>query len=71
MKSLTDLVKDNIQNLYPEQFKEVLTILDQAFDKNENNSLMLLSRSKQTVHAFLNQIEKQIHKQNIDRKNNK
>lgn len=31
-----------------------------AYQKEENNSLLLLSRNKQTIHGFLNQIEKKI-----------
>ena len=46
--------------LYPQQFKDVTTILNRAFEKNENNSLLLLSRTKQTIHAFLNAVEKSI-----------
>ena len=57
---LNDLVKNNIEYLYEQQFEQVLTILMRAFHKHENNSLLLLSRSKQTIHGFLNQIEKRI-----------
>lgn len=57
---LNDLVKNNIEFLYEEQFEQVLTILMRAYHKQENNSLLLLSRSKQTIHGFLNQIEKRI-----------
>jgi hypothetical protein len=31
-----------------------------AYDKEENNSLLLLSRNKQTIHGFLNQVEKRV-----------
>ena len=46
--------------LYPQQFKDVTTILSRAFEKSENNSLLLLSRTKQTIHAFLNAVERRI-----------
>ena len=55
---LNDLLKNNVHNLYEEQFTQVKQIIDRAFQKHENNSLMLLARSKQTVHSFLNQLEK-------------
>ena len=60
MRGLTDLVKDYIEMLYPQQFKDVTQILNRAFEKSENNSLLLLSRTKQTIHAFLNAVEKSI-----------
>ena len=57
---LNDLVKNNVQKLYQKQYKEVLQVLLRAFNNEENNSLMLLSRSKQIIHSFLNQMEKTI-----------
>ena len=60
MRGLTDLVKDYIEMLYPQQFKDVTTILSRAFEKSENNSLLLLSRTKQTIHAFLNAVERKM-----------
>ena len=60
---MADLVKDTIETLYPDQFEEVTSLLQSAFEKQENNSLLLLSRTKQTVHAFLNKVEIKIKEQ--------
>jgi hypothetical protein len=46
VKELSGLVRNNIQIFYQKEFKEVLDMLIRAFDKSENNSLMLLSRNK-------------------------
>ena len=46
INSLNDLVKNNIEFLYKDQFKQVLQILMSAFEKEETNSLLLLSRNK-------------------------
>jgi hypothetical protein len=43
---MADLVKDTVETLYPEQFEEVTSLLQSAFEKQENNSLLLLSRTK-------------------------
>lgn len=60
IRSLTDLIKDNIQKLYPKQFKEVKDLLLDAYQRRENNSLILLSRSRYTVHSFLNKMTAEI-----------
>lgn len=57
IKELSDLVKNKIQKLFPRQFTEVESMLKNAYEKAECNSLLLLSRNKQTIHSFLNQIE--------------
>ena len=35
-------------------------MLKRAYTQNENNSLLLLARSKQTLHALTTQVEKDI-----------
>ena len=65
IQSLTDLIKQNVHKLYPEQFLEVKDLINQSFEKKENNSLVLLSRSKQTVHAFLNKLGQEVSAKNL------
>ena len=54
------MTKKNIQNFFPEQYKEVMGMLKRAYIQSENNSLLLLARSKQTLHALTSQVEKDI-----------
>ena len=63
-QKLGSLIKENIRQLYHEQFQQVFQILIHAFQNSESNSLLLLSRSKQTIHAFLNCIEQEVHELN-------
>jgi hypothetical protein len=37
-----------------------MKILKSAFTKNENNSFLLLGRSKQILQMFLNQVENEV-----------
>ena len=60
---LTNLTKRHSQGFYPEQHKEVLNVLKRAFLKNENNSLLLLSRTKQTLHSFISSVNEDIEKE--------
>ena len=40
--------------------------LDRAFKHNENNSLLLLARSKQIIHSLVTQVERELVKQHIE-----
>ena len=60
VKQTNDVVKNNISSLFESQFEELKTILLRAIHNSENNSLLLLGRRKQIIHAFLNQMEREI-----------
>ena len=54
------MTKKNIKDFFPEQYDEVMSMLKRAYTQDENNSLLLLARSKQTLHALTSQVEKDI-----------
>ena len=60
IQELSNLTKKNIQDFFPAQYNEVMDMLKRAYTQNENNSLLLLARSKQTLHALTSQVEKDI-----------
>lgn len=53
---LTNLTKTNSSEFYKDQQKQVMSLLKQAYFKGENNSMLLLARSKQTMHSFINAV---------------
>lgn len=57
---MTNLTKANSQGFYKEQGTEVLQVLKHAYIKGENNQMILLARSKQTLHSFLNAATEEI-----------
>ncbi|TNV79899.1 hypothetical protein FGO68_gene7637 [Halteria grandinella] len=58
--SLTNLTKTNSSDFYKDQCQQVMSLLKQAYLKGENNSMLLLARSKQTMHSFINAISDDI-----------
>ena len=60
IRGLSDLTKTNIRNFYPQQYNETIDLLYRAFFKRQNNSVMLLSRSKHNLRAVTLQAEREI-----------
>ena len=60
IQELSNLTKKNISDFFPQQYNEVMDMLKRAYTQDENNSLLLLARSKQTLHALTSQVEKDI-----------
>jgi hypothetical protein len=60
IKHLNNICKMRVSALFPEQHQEVMEILQGAYKNKENQSLILLSRSKQTLHSFISQIQNDI-----------
>jgi hypothetical protein len=58
--ALTNLTKTQSQGFYREQGLSVLQVLKQAYLKGENNSMLLLARSKQTLHSFISAATEEI-----------
>ena len=54
------MTKKNIQSFFPEQYNEVMDMLKRAYMQDENNSLLLLARSKQTLYTLTSQVEQDI-----------
>lgn len=46
----------NALDFYKKQYDEVMNILKNAYKQGQNNSFLLLSRTKQTLHAFISNI---------------
>jgi len=49
-----------VKEFFPDQYKMIMTTLTRAFINNENNSLLLLARSKQTIHALTQKVQHDI-----------
>jgi len=60
VKKLSTFTNDRIKHFYHKQYDQVMITLRQAFLKEENNSMLLSARSKNTIYSFLSQIEKDI-----------
>ena len=60
MHALGSMTKKNIQSFFPEQYNEVMDMLKRAYMQDENNSLLLLARSKQTLYTLTSQVEQDI-----------
>jgi len=60
--SLTNLTHTHSAQFYTKQQQEVMQMLKQAFLKHENNSMLLLARSKQTLHAFISAVQEECEK---------
>ena len=58
--ALGSMTKKNIQSFFPEQYNEVMDMLKRAYMQDENNSLLLLARSKQTLYTLTSQVEQDI-----------
>jgi len=58
--SLTNLTKTHSKSFYPAQDEEVTTLLKRAFMHHENNSMLLLARSKQTLHSFISAVTEEV-----------
>ena len=50
---LADLTRTRTRALYAEQYEQVMQCLERAFAHRENNSLLVLARSKQIIHSLL------------------
>lgn len=50
----------NALDFYKKQYDEVMNILKNAYKQGQNNSFLLLSRTKQTLHAFISTITKHV-----------
>ena len=46
--------------MHEDQFEQVMTVVRRAYEKDESNSMLLLSRAPQVVHSFLSQIESEV-----------
>eukprot|EP00347_Sterkiella_histriomuscorum_P007842 403347358 len=53
---LTNLNKNQIELYYEHNYQEVLGILGTSYKLGQTNSMLLLSRTKQTLHAFISKI---------------
>jgi hypothetical protein len=53
---LSELTKVRIRELYSSQYEQVMQCLDRAFSHNENNSLLILARSKQIIHSLISRV---------------
>lgn len=42
--------------MYPDQYLQVMQCLERAFEHNENNSLLVLARSKQIIHSLISRV---------------
>ena len=60
IKRLNNLCKARVKDFYSEQYDEVMDILHNAYQKKENQSLILLARSKLTMHSFISKVEEDI-----------
>lgn len=60
IQNLANLTKTRVSQFYPEQYKQVMQCLERAFKHNENNSLLLLARSKQIIHSLVTQVERDL-----------
>ena len=69
IRSLNGLTKTRIQHFFPTQYASVMDTLRRAFFQSENNSLLLLARSKQTLSALTRQVENDI-RQEMEEKTN-
>lgn len=56
------MTKTHVKAFFPEQYDMMMQTLTRAFLHNENNSLLLLARSKQTLNALTSQVQKDIQK---------
>jgi len=57
---LSNLTKVECKAFYKKQDDEVMQLLRRAFLKGENNSMLLLARSKQTMHSFISAATEEI-----------
>ncbi|CDW89844.1 UNKNOWN [Stylonychia lemnae] len=57
---LTNLTKQKIESFYKNQYDQVMDILYRSYSQGDNNSFLLLSRTKQTLHSFISQISSDI-----------
>ena len=57
---LNDLTKTSISKLYEREYNSVMDVLKRAFTLNEQNSMLLLGRSKKILHALTSQLESDI-----------
>lgn len=53
---LANLTRSRVKDLYPDQYAEIDQCLNRAFVHSENNSLLVLARSKQTMHNLISQV---------------
>lgn len=60
IKRLNNLCKARVKDFYSEQYEEVMDVLHNAYQKRENQSLILLARSKLTMHSFISKVEEDI-----------
>ena len=57
---LSNITKTESKTFYKKQDEEVMQLLKRAFLKGENNSMLLLARSKQTMHSFISSATEEI-----------
>ena len=67
IRSLNDLTKTRIQHFYPKEYADTMSVLRQAFDNFENNSLLVTGRAKQLLHSLMLQVERDIRLEYMER----
>jgi hypothetical protein len=50
------MTKTHVKAFFPDQYDMMMQTLSRAFLQHENNSLLLLARSKQTLNALTSQV---------------
>lgn len=56
IKDLQNMTKTHVKTFFPDQYDMMMQTLTRAFLHHENNSLLLLARSKQTLNALTSQV---------------
>ena len=56
IKDLQNMTKTHVKAFFPDQYDMMMQTLSRAFLQHENNSLLLLARTKQTLNALTSQV---------------
>lgn len=59
-RELQELTKTQVREFFPEEYESLMKTLRRAFLKGENNSLLLLARSKATMCALTSKVQQDI-----------